>query len=120
VLARKGSPIDIPNKKGWSPLHRAAYNGRKDATLTLVRLGAKINGTTSDGNTPLHLACFMNQLNTIEKLCEAGSSQHLQNKSNQRPFDLCITDAARDILKNLQGFQGDATPEAATSHGANK
>ncbi|KXZ49110.1 hypothetical protein GPECTOR_23g40 [Gonium pectorale] len=106
LLARKGSPIDSANKKGWAPLHRAAYNGRKDAAVTLVRLGANVNGVTSDGNTPLHLACFMNQLSTIEKLCEIGASQRLTNKNGQRPIDLCITDAARDILKGLQGFEG--------------
>ncbi|GLC41708.1 hypothetical protein PLESTM_001231300 [Pleodorina starrii] len=120
LLARKGSPIDVANKKGWTPLHRAAYNGRKDATLTLIKLGAKINGTTSDGNTPLHLACFMNQLSTIEKLCESGASQRVVNKSNQRPNDLCITDAARDILKSLQGFEGDAPVEGPTAHAAAK
>lgn len=76
--------------------------------MALVKIGANVNGVTSDGNTPLHLACFMNQLSTIEKLCELGASQRLTNKNNQRPFDLCITDAARDILKGLMGFEGDA------------
>ncbi|GIL57182.1 hypothetical protein Vafri_12485 [Volvox africanus] len=118
LLARKGSPIDPPNKKGWTPLHRAAYNGRKEATLALIKLGAKISGTTSDGNTPLHLACFMNQLGTIEKLCQAGASQRLLNKSGQRPIDLCITDAARDILKSLQGFEGDEPAEGPAAQGA--
>ncbi|KAG2423419.1 hypothetical protein HXX76_015291 [Chlamydomonas incerta] len=113
LLARKGSPADTPNKKGWTPLHRAAYNGRKDAAVALVKIGANINGVTSDGNTPLHLACFMNQLSTIEKLCELGGSQRLTNKNNQRPFDLCITDAARDILKGLMGFEGDAPMPAS-------
>ncbi|PNH01094.1 Ankyrin repeat, PH and SEC7 domain containing protein secG [Tetrabaena socialis] len=114
LLARKNSPVDTPNKKGWTPLHRAAYNGRKEAVVTLVKLGASVSGVTSDGNTPLHLACFMNQLATIEKLCEIGGSQRLVNKNNQRPFDLCITDAARDILKGLLGFEGDSPLPASS------
>ncbi len=107
VLVRKGSPVDTPNKKGWTPLHRAAYNGRKEAVAALVKLGADVNRATSDGNTPLHLASFMNQLSTMEKLCEVGASQRLVNKNSQRPYELCITDAARDILKGLMGFEGD-------------
>ncbi|KAG2492280.1 hypothetical protein HYH03_009520 [Edaphochlamys debaryana] len=113
LLAKKGSPVDKPNKKGWTPLHRAAYNGRKEAVMALVKLGAAVNGVTSDGNTPLHLACFMNQLSTLEKLCEMGASQRILNKVNQKPADLCITDAARDILKGLKGFEGDDPIPAA-------
>ena len=107
ILVKRGSPVDIPNKKGWTPLHRAAYNGRKEAVATLVRLGAKLTAVTQDGNTALHLSCFMNHLSVLEKLCELGASQRHVNNAGQRPVDLCITDAARDILKSLQGFEGD-------------
>ncbi|GFR44226.1 hypothetical protein Agub_g5416 [Astrephomene gubernaculifera] len=125
-LVRKGSPVDPHNKKGWTPLHRAAYNGRKDAVLTLAKLGAAINAVTCDGNTPLHLACFMNQLSTLEKLCELGASQRPVNRNGMRAADLCITDAAREILKSLQSHDDAgagtlaATPAAGqlTANGA--
>jgi ankyrin repeat protein len=49
--------------------------GAQEAAAALLRMGANINAVTGDGNSPLHLACFMNQLSTIEKLCELGASQ---------------------------------------------
>jgi ankyrin repeat protein len=66
LLVSKQSPVDPINKAQWTPLHRAAYNGRKDAVGTLVRLGASLLAGNKDGNTALHLACYMNQLSVIE------------------------------------------------------
>jgi ankyrin repeat protein len=97
LLVRKGSPVDVPNKKGWTPLHRAVYNGRRQSVQTLVELGASLTAVTKDGNSPLHLACFMNQLSTMEKLCELNASQKAVNLRGQKPIDLCISDGAREV-----------------------
>lgn len=61
LLVRKGAPVDVKNKKGWTPLHRAAYNGRREAVHCLIQMGASLAATTQDGNTALHLAAYMNQ-----------------------------------------------------------
>ena len=66
LLASKKSPIDPINKARWTPLHRAAYNGRKDAVGTLVHLGASLSAGNKDGNTALHLACYMNHVAVAE------------------------------------------------------
>ena len=66
LLVRKQSPIDAINRAQWTPLHRAAYNGRKDAVGALVRLGASLLTGNRDGNTALHLACHMNHLSVVQ------------------------------------------------------
>ncbi|GFH21401.1 ANK_REP_REGION domain-containing protein [Haematococcus lacustris] len=43
---------------------RAVYNGRRECSEQLVRQGASLTATTTDGNTALHLAAFMNQLSS--------------------------------------------------------
>lgn len=66
LLVTHKSPVDATNKAGWTPLHRAVYNNRRDAANVLVKLGANMSLKNKDGNTSLHLACFMGYLDVIE------------------------------------------------------
>lgn len=38
------------------PLHYAAWQGKADSVLMLLRAGASVNGPSQDGQIPLHLA----------------------------------------------------------------
>ena len=38
------------------PLHYAAWQGRPDSVLLLLRAGAAVNTTAHDGQVPLHLS----------------------------------------------------------------
>lgn len=38
------------------PLHYAAWQGKTDSVLMLLRAGASVNGASQDGQIPLHLA----------------------------------------------------------------
>lgn len=38
------------------PLHYAAWQGKADSVLMLLRAGASVNGASQDGQIPLHLA----------------------------------------------------------------
>ena len=44
------------DNNGQTPLHVAAYNGKKDVAQLLLANRAKVNATDNDGQTPLHLA----------------------------------------------------------------
>lgn len=43
LLMQYKSPVDPHNKAGWTPLHRAASNGRLEAIKKLLLSGAHIN-----------------------------------------------------------------------------
>ncbi|KAL6758851.1 ankyrin repeat-containing domain protein [Haematococcus lacustris] len=107
LLGKHGAAVDAVNSKGWTPLHRAVYNGRRECSEQLVRQGAALTATTADGNTALHLAAFMNQLSVMETLLSLGAAPTPLNARQQSPLQLCITEAAREII--LQ-----ADPTAAT------
>ena len=47
---------------GYTPLHRACYNGHEEVVRTLLRRGADVLARTSDGWQPLHNACRWGQL----------------------------------------------------------
>lgn len=41
---------------GMRPLHYAAWQGKGESVLTLLRAGSSVNSWSLDGHTPLHLA----------------------------------------------------------------
>ena len=41
---------------GMRPLHYAAWQGKAEAVLLLLRCGAAVNTSSQDGQIPLHLA----------------------------------------------------------------
>lgn len=48
-----------PNERwpgGWTALHRAAYNGKREIALVLLDAGARMNLKDNQGFTPLHWA----------------------------------------------------------------
>lgn len=69
-LAAEGGSIDIirffmreragdmnkPDRYGWTPLHYAAYNDRKEAVSFLLSNGANVHASDLSGKTPYHLA----------------------------------------------------------------
>lgn len=113
LLLRHAHPINSANKRGWTALHRASYNGRKAAVHLLMKGGATSDAVNVDGNTPLHLAAYMNQLGAMEKLCELGCKIDGRNKAGKSAYDLCITDAGREILVNY-GWLYVGTEEPAS------
>ena len=49
LLVKLGQGIDAVNEEGWTPLHRAAYNGRVATIQTLCEMGASVNAANQAG-----------------------------------------------------------------------
>jgi ankyrin repeat protein len=58
-LLDKGANVEAADKYyfGFTPLHRACYNGCVKVADMLLARGAKIDATETDERTPLHYAC---------------------------------------------------------------
>lgn len=56
-LVEKGANLNQVDKNGDTPLHIAAYNGRKDLCAFYLDHGAKLEAKNNDGFTPFLLAC---------------------------------------------------------------
>ena len=76
-LLREGVSPTVPTKTGWTPIHLAALNGRKELLDLLIASLHKTRGDTElraalnaplpeNGRTPLHLAARNAQLGAID------------------------------------------------------
>ena len=59
-LLDKGANVEAADKYfGYTPLHRACYNGHVRVANMLLARGAKIDATDKDERTPLHYAAMV-------------------------------------------------------------
>jgi len=56
--------VDALDVDGWTPLHDASFHGHANICGALIKAGARLDATTSHGNTPLELAQKQHPTNT--------------------------------------------------------
>jgi uncharacterized protein len=119
-LAEHAFPADdlsAPQADGrFTPLMRAAKEGRLDIVEELLALGVDIAVTNADGCNALWLACYNGSHAIIERLIAAGIDIDLQNgngasalmyvSSNSKPdlVKLLLEKGANPKLKNFDDF----------------
>jgi len=119
-LAEHAFPSDnlsAPQADGrFTPLMRAAKEGRLDIVEELLSLGVDIAVTNADGCNALWLACYNGSHAIIERLLAAGIDIDLQNgngatclmyvSSNSKPdlVKLLLEKGANATLKNFDDF----------------
>ena len=65
VLDLDGSFVGARDQDGYTPLHRAAYEGHESIVKTLLLRGANVLSQTEDGWQPLHCACRWGKCNLV-------------------------------------------------------
>uniref|UniRef100_A0A3Q1EPP0 Caskin-2 n=1 Tax=Acanthochromis polyacanthus TaxID=80966 RepID=A0A3Q1EPP0_9TELE len=73
---------------GMRPLHYAAWQGKADSVLVLLRAGASVNSPSHDGQIPLHLSAQYGHYEVSEMLLQHQSNSCLMNKAKKTPLDL--------------------------------
>uniref|UniRef100_A0A8C6KKV5 CASK interacting protein 2 n=1 Tax=Nothobranchius furzeri TaxID=105023 RepID=A0A8C6KKV5_NOTFU len=74
--------------QGMRPLHYAAWQGKSDSALLLLRAGASANSPSCDGQIPLHLSAQYGHYEVSEMLLQHQSNPCLLSKSKKTPLDL--------------------------------
>lgn len=57
ILDKEPSLVNCKDSDGYTPLHRASYNGHVNVVRILLQRGADVDSKTEDGWQPLHCAC---------------------------------------------------------------
>jgi ankyrin repeat protein len=79
--------LDTRAGNGWTPLHMAVGNCRREAMVFLISRGATVNAKNDYGQLPLHLAVECHNLKAVRILLNSGSRQ-TPDAYGVRPMDL--------------------------------
>ncbi len=94
LLIDSGAEIDVLDRKDFTPLHNAAWNGNLEMTELLLDAGADIEASTYEGDTPLSLAQNNDQAQVAEfiqaKLQPSASNETKAN--SQTASDSTVID----------------------------
>ena len=87
ILLSWGADCNIKNARGYSALHAAVESNQIDCIrLLLTRWYIRINEQNNLGDTPLSLACKINNTAAVELFLERGANQLITNFVGHNAF----------------------------------
>src|SRR3990172_6746593 len=86
ALLAKGADVNARDDISRTPLHMAAYEGKKEVAELLISKGADVNAKTDDGCTPLHVAVWWGNKKVTELLISKGAEVNVKNKRGINPI----------------------------------
>jgi len=94
ILLKQKAQVDAMDFHGHSGMHiLSASEETHDNCVfrmmqALTNFKANLNIQSNDGSTPLHIAAFKNNHQTVKYLLELGASPSIFNKARQLPVDV--------------------------------
>ena len=79
LLLQRGADVDVLDKDGASPLHRASESGRIDIVRLLLEHNANVNLPDTSGYTALNLASFVGDVGISRLLLQHGADVNFRN-----------------------------------------
>jgi len=95
---------------GWTPLHLAAFFGRRAAAERLLSAGADLSAVSRNAlhNTPLHAAVAGGHVDVSVLLIEAGAEVNVADAGGHTPFHIAAEGGYVPVVKALLARGADA------------
>eukprot|EP00004_Rigifila_ramosa_P009978 TRINITY_DN2176_c0_g1_i7.p1 TRINITY_DN2176_c0_g1~~TRINITY_DN2176_c0_g1_i7.p1 ORF type:complete len:2066 (+),score=383.64 TRINITY_DN2176_c0_g1_i7:301-6498(+) len=87
LLHAEKSTVAFANKRGMTPFALAVHGGHHDVCELFLTEGAA-QAADSSGNTLLHAACFVGDVEVTANLLRWGADKEAKNNCGQTPLDL--------------------------------
>ncbi|KAJ0004249.1 hypothetical protein NQD34_010463 [Periophthalmus magnuspinnatus] len=125
VLLSRGADVRVRGKDNWTALHFAAWQGHLGIVKLLIKqAGADVDGQTTDGRTPLHLASQRGQYRVARILIELGADVHMTSSGSNTPLHVAAetghTSTSRLLIKHKANIHAQnsvgLTPLHLASH----
>jgi len=106
-----GVDVNAVDKRGWAPLHMAAWVGDLPVTGQLMGAGGDAAAKLASGETPLHLAVVYNHGEVVEDLLAAGIDVDQLDESGRSALFSVQSIEVMDLLLNA-GADPDISDKA--------
>ncbi|TRZ11283.1 hypothetical protein HGM15179_015801 [Zosterops borbonicus] len=104
-LINRGYSIDVPDNRGWLPIHEAAaHNSSECLKLLIDTASAKnyIHSRTFEGLCALHLSARHGSVGCLRVLLEAGAGiDNVPTESGTTPLFLAVENRHTEVVKFL-------------------
>jgi ankyrin repeat protein len=97
--------------EGVTPLHEAAWEGRKEVVELLIAQGADVNAKSFLGYTPLHQAAVFGQKKVVELLITKGADVNAKANDGKTPLNWAIGSDETEIADLLRKHGGKTSEE---------
>ena len=101
--------MDFQDGIGRSSLFWSIQKGNIPAAMFLIELGADINASTNDGNTPLMEASTRGYISVVKKLIERGARLDASQKDGRTPLVAAVKNGHLLVAEYLFSVQWNIT-----------
>jgi ankyrin repeat protein len=113
LLALNPKSANDRRKRGWTPLHLAAWGGHRSSVRCLLSRGAFVNAKSDNGETPLHSAAWSGHTACARLLLLHGADLNAKDKGGETPLHWAAWKGHTSVAKLLldSGAQINAKDE---------
>jgi ankyrin repeat protein len=103
LLAANRSLVTSLSSDGWTPLHLAAFFGRKEAVQALLNKGAEVNARSTNPmqNMPLHAAAAGRHAEVATLLLSRGATANARQHGGWTPLHAAAQNGDMEMAKAL-------------------
>lgn len=83
ALVRAGGSVHLTDAHGWTPLMRAASDGRAELVNDLLLWGSQVDVASTIGDQALHMATRRGHLGAVKVLLQARASPGTRGEVNR-------------------------------------
>ena len=97
-----GEDVNSKNRMGWTLLHTAIRNSKKEIVQLLIEKGADVNATDNRGRTPLHFAVESGQKEVVEQLIARKADINVMDSRADNALSLANKNNHKEIAELLK------------------
>ncbi|XP_014604190.1 PREDICTED: ankyrin repeat and SAM domain-containing protein 1A isoform X2 [Polistes canadensis] len=109
---RRGPGANVQDASGYTALHHAALNGRREIVKLLLQYEASTNVVDAKGSSPLHLAAWKGDTEIVRLILRQGPSVpkvNLATKDNETALHCAAQYGHTEIVAQLLDYGCDAS-----------
>ena len=97
----------MTNRRGWTPLYIASYEGYLDIVNVLLGAKAKVDKANTMGKTPLNIASWQGHLDIVQVLLDAEADVNMADKDSETPLFAASRNGHFNVVKALVDAKAD-------------